>query len=141
MKKDGNVALYHSSFNPLPNKKNIDWSKLEALADNNLKVVKRIFVLDRVENIVGKGENAGYQHFLLFYQCFQKPSCPSLLKVEIMWERVNPLPNNINFNPLLHKYSFYHINNRLLLKTLWEKKKLLVMSNFSFSYNVFYSSR
>ena len=23
-------------------------------------------VLGRVENIVGKGENAGYQHFLLF---------------------------------------------------------------------------
>ena len=22
------------------------------------------------ENIVGKGENAGYQHFLLFLQCF-----------------------------------------------------------------------
>ena len=22
------------------------------------------------ENIVGKGENAGYQHFLLFPQCF-----------------------------------------------------------------------
>ena len=25
-----------------------------------------------IENIVGKGENAGYQHFLLFPQCFQK---------------------------------------------------------------------
>ena len=23
-----------------------------------------------LENIVGKGENAGYQHFLLFTQCF-----------------------------------------------------------------------
>ena len=30
------------------------------------------FVLGGVENIVGKGENAGYQHFLLFPQCFQK---------------------------------------------------------------------
>ena len=28
------------------------------------------FVLGRVGNIVGKGENAGYQHFLLFPQCF-----------------------------------------------------------------------
>ena len=26
--------------------------------------------LGRVENIVGKGENAGFQHFLLFPQCF-----------------------------------------------------------------------
>ena len=25
-----------------------------------------------VKNIVGKGENAGYQHFLHFPQCFQK---------------------------------------------------------------------
>ena len=31
-----------------------------------------ISVSDRVENIVGKGENAGYQHFLLFPQCFFK---------------------------------------------------------------------
>ena len=30
--------------------------------------------LSREENIVGKGENAGYQHFLLFPQCFQKAS-------------------------------------------------------------------
>ena len=31
-----------------------------------------IFVFDRVENIVGKGENAGYKHVLLFLRCFQK---------------------------------------------------------------------
>ena len=30
--------------------------------------------MGRVENIVGKGENAGYQHFLPFQQCFQKAS-------------------------------------------------------------------
>ena len=30
------------------------------------------FVLGRVENIVGKGENAGYQPFLLFPKCFFK---------------------------------------------------------------------
>ena len=33
-----------------------------------------ISVFDRVENIVEKGENAGYQHFLLLSQCFQKDS-------------------------------------------------------------------
>ena len=32
------------------------------------------FVSGRVENVVGKGENASYQHFLLFSQCFQKAS-------------------------------------------------------------------
>ena len=45
-------------------------------------------VLEKVENIVGKGENAGYQHFLLFLQCFQTASFQGSLKVEIVWERV-----------------------------------------------------
>ena len=31
---------------------------------------------ERVENIGGKGENAGFQHFLLFPQCFQKAFPP-----------------------------------------------------------------
>ena len=46
------------------------------------------FVLGRVENIVVKGENAGYQHFLLFLQCFQKASFQGTLKIGIVWERV-----------------------------------------------------
>ena len=29
-----------------------------------------ISVFDRAENIVGKGENAGYQHFLIFFTIF-----------------------------------------------------------------------
>ena len=33
-----------------------------------------ILFLGRVESIVRKGENAGYQHFLLLLQCFPKPS-------------------------------------------------------------------
>ena len=43
---------------------------------------------DRVENIVGKGKNAGYQHFLLFPQCFQKASFPGASKGVIVWEWV-----------------------------------------------------
>ena len=56
------------------------------------------FDMGRVENIVGKGENAGYQHFLLFPQCFPKPSSLGSLKVGVVWQRViadmdlNPLP-------------------------------------------------
>ena len=47
-----------------------------------------ISVFDRVENIVGKGENAGYQHFLLFPQCFEKASFPDMSKGVIVWEWV-----------------------------------------------------
>ena len=42
-------------------------------------------MLGRVENIVGKGENACYQHFLLFPQGFQKLSFPEVLKAGIVW--------------------------------------------------------
>ena len=59
--------------NSLPNDKILDWSKIKALADGKINVVEELkFVSETVENIVGKGENAGYQHFLLFPQHFQK---------------------------------------------------------------------
>ena len=44
-----------------------------------------IGVTDWIENIVGKGENAGYQHFLLFLQCLQNAPFLGLLKVWIVW--------------------------------------------------------
>ena len=50
-----------------------------------------ISVFDRVENIVGRGENAKYQHFLLFPQCFEKASLPDTLKGVIMWEWIKVL--------------------------------------------------
>ena len=40
-----------------------------------------------VENIVGKGENAGDQHFLLFPQYFQKVSFSRSFNVGILWYR------------------------------------------------------
>ena len=43
------------------------------------------FVLEMVENIVGKGEDAGKQHFLLFPQCFQNVAFTGSLKVRIVW--------------------------------------------------------
>ena len=54
-------------FNHLPNKKFFDWSTLKAFADNKINLTqKQKFFLGLVENIVGKRENAGYQHFLFF---------------------------------------------------------------------------
>ena len=75
-----------SGFNSLPHEKILDWSKLKAFADDKIKVTEKLkFVLGRVENTVGKGENAGYQHFLLFPQCFQKASFSGVSKVVIVW--------------------------------------------------------
>ena len=73
------------------------------------------FDLEREENIAGKGKNAGYQHFLLSHNVFKT--------------FLNPFPNR----PL-----FLRVCSISLLKTLWEKEKLLVMSNFSISHCVLY---
>ena len=55
-----------------------------------MNVTKKLkFGMGRVENIVRKGENAGYQHFLLFPQCFQKSSSQGSFKFGIVWYRVN----------------------------------------------------
>ena len=80
-------------FNPLPDDKILDWSKLKQIADNILtlsqmtnfrpyqteRVCRRQFQINEngrqlskwVENTVGKGKIAHYEQFLLFPQCFQ----------------------------------------------------------------------
>ena len=62
------------AFNSLPNDKILDQSKFKEPADDKINATKNLkFGLGMVENILGKGENAGYQHFLLFSKRFQKP--------------------------------------------------------------------
>ena len=61
--------------NSLRNNKISDLSKVKVFAKYTVKVAKMMISLfSRVENLVGKGENAGYQRFLFFPQCFQKAS-------------------------------------------------------------------
>ena len=45
---------------------------------------------------------------------------------------------HILINPFPHNEAFWRPWETSLLKTLWEKEKLLVTSNFSFSHSVFY---
>ena len=74
-----------------------------------------ISLLDRVENIVGKGENAGNQHFLLFLQCFPKPSSLGFKR------------DCVVVKLFLHIYDIYTPLNTLknkLRKTLWKDLKL-----------------
>ena len=64
-------------------------TKLKAFAEDKFSIAKMLIpCFDRVENIVGKGENAGYQHFLLFQQCFKKAFYTALLKLMIVWSRI-----------------------------------------------------
>ena len=50
-------------------------AQIESIEDKKLRKAQIIkFVLNMVENIAGKEENAGHQHFLPFHQCFPKLS-------------------------------------------------------------------
>ena len=79
--KDRKVA----QFNPSPDDKILGLPNLKAFADDKSNVTQNIkVVFHRLENIVGKEENAGYQHFLLFPQCFHKAFFSSASKVVIV---------------------------------------------------------
>ena len=72
-------------FNPLPNNIISAHPKLKALADEKINVTQKLkFVSGRVENILGKGEDAGYQHFLFLPKYFQKPASSGSLKFGIV---------------------------------------------------------
>ena len=45
---------------------------MKAFVDDKINATKKLkFVLDWIENILGKGENAGYQHFLFSQNIFE----------------------------------------------------------------------
>ena len=71
---------------------------------------------------VGKGENACSKQFLLFPQCFLP-----------IWRTYCHF-----LNPSPHNDTFWRPWETSLLKTQWEKEKLLVTSNFSYTHSVFY---
>ena len=73
----------------------LDSSKMKEFADDNFKFDKNGRKLSKwVENTVGKGEMAHYEQFLPFPQCFQKGCFPGASKGVIVWEWVNPLPED-----------------------------------------------
>ena len=73
--------LLFCRVNPLPDDKILGLPNLQTTnVTENIEVA-----FHRIENIAGKEENAGYQHFLLFPQCFQKDFSFSASKVVIVW--------------------------------------------------------
>ena len=63
------MPSYSESFNFLAKDKISDQSSLKDFADDKINVTYVTnFIMGREKNIVGKGENASNQHFLLFPQ-------------------------------------------------------------------------
>ena len=68
-------TLHRFIINPLPDMPILGSSNLAANTDIMSKTwTNGQQFSDRVENVVGKGEIAPYEQFLLFPQCFQKLS-------------------------------------------------------------------
>ena len=82
------------------------------------------FCLQSVKNTVENRENADFEHFLLSPNVFI-----GLISLNFFLTHFNPFPN---------KPWFLRVCSTSLLKTLWEKEKLLIMRNFSFFLSVFY---
>ena len=81
LRRPTRIDLFCRFIDSLPINKISDLSKLKVFADETISVTQKLkFDLGRVENIVGKGENAGYKQFLLFPQCFQKGFSSGSLK-------------------------------------------------------------
>ena len=105
-----------------------------------------------VENTVGKGEIACNKQFLLLHQfslpvwttfCHfhQNLKLPFANSFSLEESKIFCLGKGyVDINPLPNKSLFLRVCSTSLLKTLWEKEKLLITSNFSFSQSVFYSS-
>ena len=66
-----NTTIYqYGRLNSLPNVKFLDRFKLKALADDKINVTEQLkFVLGRVENIMGKVENASFPQKISFWGC------------------------------------------------------------------------
>ena len=67
-------------------------------ADDNFKFDENSKTFPEwIENTVGKGEIAHYEQFLLCPLCFQMACFPGASKGVIVWEWVNSLLHEINF--------------------------------------------
>ena len=85
----GKELALECCIQPITRRQILDSSKLKEFADDNFKFDGNGNNLSkRVENIVGKGEIARYEQFLLFPQCFQKACFPGAPKGVIVREWV-----------------------------------------------------
>ena len=57
----------------------MDWTRVDPFTDSKFNVADLVIsVHDRIENIVGKGENAGYQNFIISPLCSEKATSKGL---------------------------------------------------------------
>ena len=73
---------------PFPKQRILDSSKLKEFADDNFHFDEHGRKFSKqVENIVGKGEIAHFEQFLLFPQCFQKTCTGNTQKTRVCFRK------------------------------------------------------
>ena len=74
-------------FNSLPNDKNLDCPEVKTCADNKINVNEKLkFWFEKGRKQCGKRRKLCWLPvFLIFPQCFLKPSISGLLKVGTVW--------------------------------------------------------
>ena len=117
-----------------------------------LKLIKRVILLLNgpksivltlkekcfVNKVKKKIENCWTPSFSLLPQCSRSNVLSYLVLLNLSDHESKQCYWYLSFNPFPNKPWFLRVCSKSLLKTLWEKEKLLVTSNFSFSHNVFY---
>ena len=94
-----------------------------------------------VEKIVRKGEIACGKQFFLFSQCILP--CMALIfhfKYTLTHSLIHHFetkPNSKKLQTTAEMWLFKDFKIKIALKTLWKKLKLLILSDFTFSYNDF----
>ena len=78
---------------------------------------KTISVGDMVENLVAKGENGGFQHFLHFPQCFQKAFSAVVLKFSLFVKDIFFLVKHVLVYEL-HGTAFILLSLLIILLTM-----------------------
>ena len=116
-------------LNSFTNNKFFTLVQIESICRRQYKCArKKETFLGGAENIVGKGENSVYQHFLIFPQCFQKASFTRSLKVGILWQRVNLLVYLASEYLTLYNTNKSNMANMIISLIPIGKEKMLVRS-------------
>ena len=73
-----------------------------------------------------------------FFNCFSKAVRYRIKRYRVKLAPIDSFLQHDNLKPFPNKPWFSHVCSSSLLKTQWEKEKLLATSNFSFSHSIFY---
>ena len=111
----------------------------------NARILNFIMTLKRhLLTIVGKGKKWLYPYstFFFFFPTMFFTFPPKNFNSSVTFITLFANTSNLDqFNPFPHNNTFRSPWETSLLKTRWEKEKLLVTSNFSFTHSVFYLFR